>query len=109
VPGDNLWNFSEKHLDSAVRFEQLRRINNIEDQKHMRPGTRRRVRMDWIVNSAVPATVGSLYAAARVARSSGSNLPVEVGMQVFLGDSIRTDRHSSVASGPRCHCIAADL
>lgn len=46
VDRDNLWNLSEQHLDKVTRFEQLRKLNNIENPKHLQPGTRIRVPLD---------------------------------------------------------------
>jgi nucleoid-associated protein YgaU len=45
VPGDNLWDFSTRYLDSTLRFESLRKLNGIEFPRRMQPGTRIRVPM----------------------------------------------------------------
>lgn len=97
VPGDNLWTFSEKYLDSVLRFDDLRRMNNIAQPRRMRPGTQIRVPMDWISSSPVPATVAALTGAAVLHRASGDQSGLEVGDELFLGDRIRTGEDTSVA------------
>ncbi len=98
VEGDNLWNLSEQHLDSVLRFEQLRKINGIENPKRMRPGTRLRVPLKWIRSNPVPATIAAVQGVAEVLRADGSvEQGVEPGTAVHLGDQLRTGADSTVA------------
>ncbi len=98
VEGDNLWNLSEKYLDSPLRYDQLRRLNNVEHPKRMRPGTRIRVPMKWIRSNPVPATIAGLAGSVRLNRQDGSLVAdVTVDTRVYLGDSLKTGPRSSVA------------
>jgi hypothetical protein len=59
VDGDNLWDLSERYLDSQLRFEQVRKLNNVEFPKRMQPGTRLRIPMKWIRSNPVPANIAA--------------------------------------------------
>lgn len=98
VEGDNLWDFSEKHLDSVMRFDQIRKINNVAQPRRMRPGTRLRVPMQWIKSNPTPARVESVLGIATILRAT-EKLPVEAkpGDQIWLNDSLLTGPESSVA------------
>lgn len=96
VPGDNLWDFSQKYLDSVTRFDALRKLNNIERPRRMRPGTQIRVPMEWITSNAVPATIADVQGVARLTRASGETLPLKGGERASLGDRLNTDSDSSV-------------
>lgn len=98
VDGDNLWDFSERYLDTPVRFEQIRRINNVERPRRMRPGTRLRVPMKWIRSNPVPARIRSLRGGVELVRSDGSVVPdIGGGTLIQLGDTLQTAADSSVA------------
>jgi hypothetical protein len=98
VDGDNLWNLSERFLDSPTRFEALRRLNNIEQPTRMLPGTRLRVPMAWIRSNPVSATIDQIEGEALLVRGDGTTEPMpEPGTKIRLGDTLRTAKESSVA------------
>ena len=98
VPGDNLWDFSARHLDSVTRFKELQLLNNIDSPRNMRPGSSIRVPMAWVPPSLpAPAEVTALTGSARLFRASGVTEDVERGMLLRLGDRLRSDADSSVA------------
>ncbi|WP_299977415.1 FecR domain-containing protein [uncultured Pseudoteredinibacter sp.] len=98
VDGDNLWNFSKKHLDKVTRFEQLRKINNISDPTRMKPGSVVRVPMAWIKSNLVPARIHSITGQAEIERAQGKErLNASKAMEIYLGDVIRTGENSGVA------------
>jgi hypothetical protein len=91
VDGDNLWNFSEKHLDSVWRFEDLQRLNNIEEPRKMPPGTLIRVPMEWIpAGTPAPAVIESMAGEATVYRALGGSQTLGVNDELRLGDRVRT-------------------
>ncbi len=98
VDGDNLWDFSQKYLDSPLRYEKLRRLNNVQFPKRMKPGTRLRVPMAWIRNNPVPAKIEAVQGQANIIRADGSP-PVAAtpGTLLQLGDTIKTGADSTVA------------
>ncbi|RDE24833.1 LysM peptidoglycan-binding domain-containing protein [Motiliproteus coralliicola] len=97
VEGDNLWNLSEQHLDSVMRFKQLQRINGIQNPKQMRPGTRLRIPLKWIRSNPVPAAVEAIRGDVELRRADGSKAPLGPDSLIYLGDQVRTSRGSSVA------------
>lgn len=97
VDGDNLWNFSEKYLDSVMRFEKLRKLNNIKNPKRLQPGTWLRVPMKWIRSNAVPARIAGLEGQVQLTRADGTQPMLKSGTLILLGDILKTGPKSSVA------------
>lgn len=98
VEGDNLWDLSEKYLDSQLRFEQVRKLNNIEFPKRMRPGTRLRIPMKWIRSNPVPARLGAVQGKVKLTRADGKQeAQISAGTVIQLGDILKTATGSSAA------------
>nr|WP_158651928.1 FecR domain-containing protein [Marinobacterium profundum] len=98
VEGDSLWNLSEKHLDRVTRFEQVRKLNGIQDPENLRPGTRVRIPLKWIRSNAVPAQVSSVTGSAQMIRAGATvPEPLQQGAMLQLGDKVITAAESSVA------------
>lgn len=98
VEGDNLWNLSEQHLDKVTRFEQLRKLNAIENPKHLQPGTRIRVPLAWIRSNPVAAKIISLTGTVQVKRADTAlSENAEIGTMMNLGDELRTADNSTIA------------
>ncbi|MEW8627172.1 MAG: FecR domain-containing protein [Candidatus Thiodiazotropha sp.] len=98
VEGDNLWDFSAKHLDSVMRYEQLGKLNNIKNPKRLQPGSWLRVPMKWIRSNAVPARIGLLEGKVRITRADGSaENSLESGVLIHLGDTLNTGQNSSAS------------
>lgn len=98
VDGDNLWDLSERFLDSPLRFEQVRRLNDVAFPKRMQPGTRLRVPMEWIRSNPVSARVAAIQGGAELTRADGSTLAdPPPGTTIGLGDVLSTGPDSSVA------------
>lgn len=98
VEGDNLWDFSEKHLDSVMRFEQIRKINNVANPRRMRPGTRLRVPMQWIKSNPTPARIESILGQVTILRGTETvSVEANTGDPIWLNDSLLTGPDSSVA------------
>lgn len=98
VDGDNLWDFSEKYLDTPLRFEKLRRLNNVQFPKRMKPGTRLRVPMAWIRSNPVPAKISAVEGQVEIIRAEGGGTQAaSAGALLKLGDAVKTGADSSVA------------
>jgi len=96
--GDNLWEFSEKHLDTVLRFEQLRKINNIQNPKIMPPGSKIRVPLKWVRSNPVPAEIAEFRGSVELFRADGENEKItQTGALLQLGDRIKTGPDSTVA------------
>lgn len=100
VDGDSLWNLSSRFLDTTLRYEALRKLNNIERPRHMRPGTRIRIPMRWVRSNLVQARVGDIHGSVELTRADGSRETLTTpGANIGLGDSLRTTANSSIAIG----------
>ena len=98
VDGDNLWDFSAKYLDSVLRFDQLRKLNNVKNPRRLQPGSWLRVPMKWIRSNVVPARIGSVKGQAKLTRADRTKESgVSPGVLIHLGDTLKTGPHSSVA------------
>ncbi|MEJ2619997.1 MAG: FecR domain-containing protein [Candidatus Thiodiazotropha sp.] len=98
VDGDNLWDFSVKHLDNVMRYEQLGKLNNIKNPKRLQPGSWLRVPMKWIRSNVVPAQVGQVEGKVRMIRADGSaETSLESGVLIHLGDTLNTGQNSSAS------------
>ena len=98
VDGDNLWDVSTRYLDTTLRYEQLRRLNNIERPRRMQPGTRIRVPMKWIRSNPAQAVVMAIGGRPTLMRHDGSQEDLDAaGATIGLGDRLRTPADSSVA------------
>jgi hypothetical protein len=98
VDGDNLWDFSEKYLDSVLRFDKLRKLNNIKNPKRLQPGSWLRVPMKWIRSNAVPANLSGFEGQVQLIRADGSQIAqLKSGASIHLGDTLRTGPNSSAA------------
>ena len=96
--GDNLWEFSEKHLDTVMRFDQLRKINNIQNPKKMPPGSKIRVPLKWVRSNPVPAEIIDIHGSVELFRADGKNQKVtQTGVLIRLGDRIKTSSESTAA------------
>lgn len=98
VDGDNLWNLSTRFLDTTLRYEDLRRLNNIEQPRRMQPGTRIRIPMRWVRSNVAQAQISDIQGSAELTRTDGSRKTLTApGAMIGLGDSLRTGAGSSVA------------
>ena len=98
VDGDNLWDLSEKYLDSPLRYEQIRRLNDVQFPRRMLPGTRLRVPMAWIRSNPVSARIIAVQGMAELHRADGSTQRDPVpGTSIDLGDTLSTGPDSSAA------------
>ena len=87
-PGDTLWDFSIKNLKNSGHWKDLQRINSIENPKKLQPGTRIRVPLAWVKQTAVDAEVVALYGNAFLTRPDKSVHKVEIGAHIRLGDQL---------------------
>lgn len=95
---DNLWDISERYLDTATRFDALKRINNIQYPTRMRPGTRLRIPMKWVRSNPVPASVDRIAGQATLYTvGGGKGVVATAGSVIHLGDRLATGPDSSVA------------
>ncbi len=87
-PGDTLWDFSIKNLKNSERWKDLQKINSIENPKKMQPGTRIRVPLAWVKQTAVDAEVVALHGSAFLTKPDKSVHKVEIGDHIQLGDRL---------------------
>ena len=98
VDEDNLWDISERYLDTPARFDALRKINRVQFPRRMRPGTKLRIPMKWIRSNPVPAIVEKVVGQVTILRAEGTAEEAALpGISIRLGDRLSTAAESSAA------------
>lgn len=98
-PGDNLWNVSERHLTSMQYVNRLQQLNRIPNAYTIPPGTKIRIPVAWTKQrtEGVYARVVNIHGAAMLKRvNMPENVPVELGMQLYAGDEIKSENDAFV-------------
>ncbi|MBX3616767.1 FecR domain-containing protein [Nitrosomonas sp.] len=98
-PGDNLWNVTERHLNSMRYVHQLQQLNKIINPFSIPLGTKIKIPVAWSKQrtDGVTARVVNVQGAALLKRLDiDENIPIELGMQLFAGDEIRSENDSFV-------------
>ena len=98
VPGDNIWDISEKHLDTVMRFKQIKTINGVQAPKRMQPGTQLRIPMKWVRSNPASAEILEVQGSGEIIRQNGSiEKQLKSGTKLNLGDQLKTAAESNVA------------
>ena len=98
-PGDNLWNVSERHLASMQYVMRLQQLNRIPNAYTIPPGTKIRIPVAWSKQhtAGVTARVVNIHGTAMLKRANmPENVPVELGMQLYAGDEIKSENDAFV-------------
>jgi hypothetical protein len=95
-PGDNLWNLTERHLNSMDYVPQLQQLNKVQNPYVIPPGTQLRIPVAWTKVSTTSARVISVYGAAALQRKDQERMPVEQGMQLLIDDEIHSGNDAFV-------------
>jgi len=96
-PGDNLWNITERHLKSMHYVAGLQKLNHIPNPYVIPPGTELKIPIAWtkILYSASARVIGVQGAAALLRRGEETK-PIQEGMQLQIGDAIKTENDAFV-------------
>ena len=90
-PGDTLIGIGQRYLDQPSRWPELQKLNQIRNNRRLRPGTALRVPTDWLRWSALTAEVVHVTGAV-----SGNKGPLVAGMRLGAGDSFDTGPQGAV-------------
>ena len=90
-PGDTLVSISARHLDPAVEWPRLARLNQLDHPRRLKPGSHLRIPLAWLRHDPVGAEVVHLRGDAW--RSAGSQ-----AARLALGDRLRPGER--VETGP---------
>ncbi len=87
-PGDNLWEISKTYLKSVTYWKKLKDYNSVNIPKRLSPGIRLRIPIAWLKNQPEGVTIVYTRGDIKVVRSDGSNLKVQNGDVLQIGDKI---------------------
>lgn len=95
-PGDNLWNISRDYLIDMRHWQRLQALNKVKNPHRLPPGMLLRIPVAWL--KVQPASVRVLYVggAASVLHATGQADALTPGMQLVMGDAVRTHAGASV-------------
>jgi len=95
-PDDTLWDISKKYLKKVSYWERLQKHNTVDIAKHLSPGTKLRIPLEWLKVVAAPALVVSVTGEAHLKASDDSQLKTLSSKQlVNIGDTVSTGDNGS--------------
>ncbi len=89
-PGDNLSTFSQTILDTAKRWPEVAKYNQLKNPQVIKPGQVLRVQLPWLKNAPAAARIESLNG---VVTLNGN--PAKIGDKVVAGDKLETPAGAS--------------
>lgn len=96
-PGDNLWNITERHLNSMQYVPALQKLNRISNPYVIPPGKELNIPIAWTkILHAVSAHVVNVQGVAELLRHGDETKPIQAGMQLRMGDAIKTENDAFV-------------
>jgi len=122
-PGDNLWMLTDTHLRNLNYVERVQTLNQIADPYLVPPGTHLRIPLRWFRRQSSAARVvaagGAGGAGTLLRANAGAAVPISVGLDIEIGDSLSCPAGSYAAlefadgsrlrvfSGSRIQLVAA--
>lgn len=95
--GDNLWNLTQRHLKGMEYVSKLQQLNKIHNPYVVPPGTKLRIPIAWTrYHSSASAKVIGVHGKVEVKHPDQSEVQVELGMQLTIGDEIISAEDSFV-------------
>lgn len=95
-PNDTLWDISKKYLKKVSYWKQLQAHNTVNIAKHLSPGTKLRIPLEWLKVQAAPALVVSVTGEVFLKATESSSLTALSSKQlVNIGDTLSTGDNGS--------------
>jgi len=95
-PNDTLWDISKKYLKKVSYWERLQAHNTVDIAKHLSPGTKLRIPLEWLKIEAAPAIVVSVTGDVSLKSSNITSLKSLTSKQVVnIGDTVTTGDNGS--------------
>lgn len=95
--GDTLTNIANRYLTTTSDWEKLQQLNRVPDPRHLQPDSKLRIPVAWLRREAAVADVLRIQGdAQRIPASNQSTIKIESGMQLHVGDTIKTSTDTSL-------------
>lgn len=95
-PNDTIWDISKKYLKSVTYWKKLQAHNSVDIAKHLSPGTKLRIPLEWLKIQAAPALVLSVTGEVKLQTSKDKPLTIITTKQlVNIGDTVITGENGS--------------
>lgn len=96
-PGDNIWNLTKTHCTSVRYWKRIQKLNNIDLDRQIPPGTRLRFPLSILKHQPASAMVATLHGSAELLRAgTGKTEPLQAGTALRNGDRIKTGADSNL-------------
>lgn len=110
-PGDNIWNLTKQHCTSVRYWQRIQKLNNIDLDREIPPGTRLRFPLSILKHQPASALVVQLHGSAELLRAGAAKaVPLQAGVSLHGGDRIVTGPDSNLtlqfADGSRLLLLA---
>ena len=95
-PNDTLWDISQKYLKKVSYWERLQAHNTVDIAKHLSPGTKLRIPLEWLKIEAAPAIVVSVTGDVSLKASDNNTIKSLISKRtVNIGDTLSTGENGS--------------
>jgi len=95
-PNDTIWDISKKYLKSVTYWKKLQSHNSVDIAKHLSPGTKLRIPLEWLKTQAAPALVLSVTGNVNLQPSNNKSLnALTTKKLVKIGDTLITGENGS--------------
>lgn len=93
-PGDKIWNIASRYCGSASYADRIIEFNQLADERLIRPGSRLRIPVEWLVRQPATAEIVSVRGTATLLTPEPE--PARVGRQVEMGHRLKTEDGTAV-------------
>lgn len=94
--GDTLWGLSSKYLLNRTYIKKLQELNNIPDSLALPVGSTIKIPTTWLKKPQLSVSVDAVQGKAEVIKKSTGVSSLKQGELIVTGDSITTQKNSSV-------------
>lgn len=95
-PGDEIWNIAKRYCGSPSFASRIIEHNRLIDERAIRPGSRLRIPIDWLIRQ--PATAEILSVRGQVTLLTPEPDPARKGDNISMGDRLTTEDGSAVVA-----------
>lgn len=87
-PGDKIWNIASKYCGSSSFAKRIIQFNGLSDERSIRPGSRLRIPIEWLVRQPTSAEILNVRGHALLLTPDPE--PARVGMKIEMGNHLVT-------------------
>lgn len=98
IPGDSLWNITERHLSSINLWKKLKKINNLPDSDFIEPGTIIKIPREWLKTNTSTATLVNAIGEVTIKSVNGES--IQLGKDFEADGNLVLTEGQVITTGP---------